>query len=163
MSSSTSRKRISSLSGSSIAEILDELVAQIRRYERSRGEPRATAQAVSNVIALFARDPISTASISDAALFRLVEKLAPTLIFDEVDTVFGAKAKEYEDLRRLLNAGFQRGAKAYRCVGDGSKQSVEGFAVFCPKVFAGIGDVLPDTVADRSIPAPQAKDSQRAC
>ena len=40
----------------------------------------------------------------------------PTILFDEVDTVFGPKAKDNEEIRGLLNAGHRRGAVAGRCV-----------------------------------------------
>jgi hypothetical protein len=51
----------------------------------------------------------------------------------------------------MVNAGYRRGAQVWRCVGDGAKQKVEAFPVFCPKALAGIGE-LPDTVADRCLP-----------
>ena len=38
----------------------------------------------------------------------------PTLLYDEIDTVYGSKAKGNEDLRALLNAGHRRGATAGR-------------------------------------------------
>jgi hypothetical protein len=115
-------------------------------------ERRVGKSRLLDVMSLYVRKPIATANISVAALFRVVAHESPTLLFDEVDTIFGSKARENEDLRGLVNAGFQRGAKVYRCVGDGSKQKVESFEVFCPKAFAGIGDEFPETVADRSIP-----------
>jgi hypothetical protein len=92
---------------------------------------------------------LPTANISDAALFRAIAQRHPTLLFDEVDAVFGAKARDREDLRSMLNAGYRRGAQAYR-MGGTNMRDLEAFPVFCPKVFAGIGE-LPDTVRDRSI------------
>jgi hypothetical protein len=114
-------------------------------------ERRVGKSRLLEVLALLTREPIETANISEAALFRIVSEKAPTLLFDEVDSLFGGRAKDKEDLRGLLNAGHRRGAVAYRMVGEGSKMRPEPFAVFCPKAFAGIGDRLPDTVADRSI------------
>jgi hypothetical protein len=114
-------------------------------------ERRVGKSRLLDVLALYVRKPVPTANVSEAAVFRLVAAAAPTLLFDEIDSVFGPKARDREDLRGLLNAGFQRGAMAWRCVGDGSKQTVESFPVFCPKTFAGIGHVLPDTLADRAI------------
>ena len=40
----------------------------------------------------------------------------PTILFDEIDTVFGPKARDNEDVRGLLNAGHRKGAVAGRCV-----------------------------------------------
>ena len=89
-------------------------------------------------------------SPSPAVLFRKIEADAPTLLWDEVDTVFsvGKGDEGKEDLRAVLNAGFQRGAKVPRCVGPAHK--LAEFSVFCAKALAGIG-TLPDTVADRSM------------
>jgi Protein of unknown function (DUF3631) len=83
-------------------------------------------------------------------LFRAIAELTPTVLLDEVDAIFGAKSREREDLRGLLNAGYRRGAVARR-MGGAKMTTLEKFEVFCAKAFAGIGD-LPDTIADRSIP-----------
>jgi hypothetical protein len=88
-------------------------------------------------------------NISDAALFRAIEDLSPTLLLDEADAVF--KAREREELRGLLNAGYRRGAVAYR-MGGKNRSELQLFKVFSAKVFIGIGDFLPDTLIDRSIP-----------
>ena len=101
------------------------------------------------VLDLLVREPLQTANISDAALFRVVAGRAPTLLMDEVDAVF--KAREREELRGLLNAGYRRGAVAHR-MGGKNNRTLETFPVFCAKAFAGIGDCLPDTLTDRSIP-----------
>ena len=85
-------------------------------------------------------------------MFRKIELDRPTLLLDEVDTIFGPKAPPtYEGLRALLNAGRRRGTTVPRCVGEGTRMTVRDFPVYCPKVFAGIGKALPDTVLDRSI------------
>jgi hypothetical protein len=103
-----------------------------------------------DVLRLLCRDPLPAANVSEAALFRSLGERPRTLLLDEVDAVFGPKARDREDLRAMLNAGYRRGAHVYRCVGDGSKQRVESFDVFGAKALAGIGD-LPDTLADRSL------------
>jgi hypothetical protein len=90
-------------------------------------------------------------SMSTAYLFRVVDTAKPTLLFDEVDTIFGPKARDHEDLRGLINVGFRRSATVGRCVGDGARQTPTEFAAFAPLAVAGIGDCLPDTVLDRSI------------
>jgi hypothetical protein len=92
--------------------------------------------------------PLSTANISDAALFRAIAQERPTLLFDETDAIW--KNRDREDLRKLLNAGSRRGTPAYR-MGGGNNTTLQKFDVFCPKALAGIGR-LPDTLADRSIP-----------
>jgi hypothetical protein len=113
-------------------------------------EKRSGKTRLLEVLELVVRKPLPTANISDAALFRTVAEFRPTLLFDEVDAIFGAKARDREDLRGMLNAGYRRGASVYR-MGGGNNTELQKFPVFCSKVFAGIGR-LPDTVADRSIP-----------
>jgi hypothetical protein len=100
------------------------------------------------VLGLLVHAPLTASNISDAALFRAVEQLTPTLLLDEADAVF--KAREREDLRGMLNAGYRRGAVAYR-MGGANKTTLESFPVFCAKAFFGIGDFLPDTLSDRAI------------
>ena len=101
------------------------------------------------VLKLLVRSPLPTANISDAALFRAIEKMSPTLLFDEIDAIFGPKARDREDLRGMLNAGFERGGVTHR-MGGPRNTELQTFNVFAPKVFAGIGE-LPDTIADRAI------------
>ncbi|GAB2770121.1 DUF3631 domain-containing protein [Streptomyces daliensis] len=86
------------------------------------------------------------------ALFRLVEGTegTPTLLFDEIDTVFGPKAGDNEPVRGFLNSGYRRGAKSLRCVGDGANQTAGWFSSFCAVAMAGLGS-LPDTILTRSI------------
>jgi hypothetical protein len=100
------------------------------------------------VLGLIVHEPLTAANISDAALFRAIEKLSPTLLLDEADAVF--KAREREDLRGMLNAGYRRGAVAYR-MGGPNRTTLEAFPVYCAKAFFGIGDFLPDTLSDRAI------------
>ena len=87
-----------------------------------------------------------------AALFRSVADKATrrTILFDEIDTIFGPKAKEHEELRGLLNAGHRRSGVAYRCVGEGTKQTVVEFPAFAAVALAGLGK-LPDTILTRSV------------
>jgi Protein of unknown function (DUF3631) len=110
-------------------------------------EKRSGKTRLLEVLDLLVRSPLQTANISDAALFRAIEQRKPTLLFDEVDAIF--KAREREDLRGMLNAGYRRGAVALRMGGQNMRE-LETFKVFCPKVFAGIGE-LPDTIRDRAI------------
>jgi hypothetical protein len=86
---------------------------------------------------------------SEAVVYRKISAHAPTLLLDEVDAIYGPKAREHEGLRALLNAGHRRGSRVPRCVGNNF--ALEEFETYCPKAIAGIGK-LPDTVADRSIP-----------
>jgi Protein of unknown function (DUF3631) len=112
-------------------------------------EKRSGKTRLLEVLELVVHEPLPTANISDAALFRAIAELKPTLLLDEVDAIFVGKAREREDLRGLLNAGYRRGAVARR-MGGPKMTTLEAFPVYCPKAFAAIGKV-PDTIADRSI------------
>lgn len=111
---------------------------------------RAGKSRLLDVLEVLTRKPLRAAGATEAALFRAISDREPTLLFDEVDAIFGAKAREHEDLRALLNAGFRRGTPVLRCVGVGTKQTATEFDVFCCKALAGIG-TLPDTIADRPL------------
>jgi hypothetical protein len=102
------------------------------------------------VLELLVERPWMAVNPSEAVVYRHVSQRRPTLLLDETDAIFNPRtADKYEGLRALLNAGHRRGAKVPRCIGATNK--IVEFAVFCPKVLAGIG-TLPDTVADRSVP-----------
>jgi hypothetical protein len=111
---------------------------------------------VFDCLKLLCAKPWVVVSITEAVMFRKIEKDAPTLLLDEVDAIFTAKNGDdgKEALRALLNAGFERRATVARCVGPDHK--LREFRVFCPKALAGIGK-LPDTVADRCIPIIMAR------
>ena len=87
-----------------------------------------------------------------AALFRSVSDPAgrPTILFDEIDTVFGPKAGDNEELRGFLNAGHRRSGVTYRCIGDGGNQTVVEFPSYTAVAVAGLG-YLPDTIPTRSV------------
>lgn len=103
-------------------------------------------------LALIVREPWHTASVTEAAVFRKIERDQPTLLLDEIDAVFAGATERTEALRSVLNAGNRRGAVATRVVGQGTKMDIKDFKVFCAKVLAGIDTgKLPDTIRDRAI------------
>jgi Protein of unknown function (DUF3631) len=113
-------------------------------------EKRSGKSRLLEVLELLVRSPLSAVNMSDAVLFRVIAKSTPTILIDEADAVFGGNGREREELRGMLNAGWRRGAKAYR-MGGANNRTLEEFPVFCAKGFAGIGRYLPDTLADRTI------------
>ena len=113
-------------------------------------EKRCGKTRLLDCIALLARNPWQVVSPSETVLFRKIEADTPTLLLDEVDTVFSSgKDEGKESLRVVLNSGFERGAKVPRCVGP--NHELKNFGVFCPTALAGINK-LPNTVNDRCIP-----------
>ena len=95
---------------------------------------------------------LEAVNVTPSYLFRKVEDEAgrPTILFDEIDTVFGPKAKDNEEIRGFLNAGHRRGAKAGRCVMRGKTIETEEIEAYCAVAMAGLGYV-PDTIASRSV------------
>ncbi|MBR7678598.1 DUF3631 domain-containing protein, partial [Streptomyces daliensis] len=96
--------------------------------------------------------PMVAVNASAAALFRAVSGLEgrPTILFDEIDTVFGPRAGDNEELRGFLNAGHRRTGVTYRCVAEGDTQKVVPFPSYCAVAVAGLGS-LPDTILTRSV------------
>jgi Protein of unknown function (DUF3631) len=115
---------------------------------------RSGKSRVLEVIEQLAKNPRLTPGASAAALMRSNDESSPpTMLLDEVDTIYSNKGdSEAENTRRFLNAGYRRGSKFLRCVGQGADIHVKEFPAFCPKAFAGIDRCLPDTVLDRSLP-----------
>ncbi|QHC30848.1 DUF3631 domain-containing protein [Streptomyces sp. HF10] len=115
-------------------------------------EPGSGKSRALEIVELLTPRPVTTVSASANALYRLVDSAAglPTVLFDEVDTIFGPKAGTDEALRGFLNAGYRRTAGALRCVGEGSNQNAQIFNSYCAVAMAGLGS-LPDTVLTRSV------------
>jgi hypothetical protein len=95
---------------------------------------------------------VEAVNVSPTYLFRKVasEDGRPTILHDEIDTVFGPKAKENEEIRGLLNAGHRKGAVAGRCVVVGKQVKTEEIPAYCAVALAGLGS-LPDTILTRSV------------
>jgi hypothetical protein len=95
---------------------------------------------------------VHAVNTSPAYLFRRVSDKdgRPTILFDEIDTVFGPKAKDNEEVRGMLNAGHRQGATAGRCVVKGNEITTEDLPAYCAVALAGLDD-LPDTIMTRSV------------
>ncbi|RSS91099.1 DUF3631 domain-containing protein [Streptomyces sp. WAC05950] len=115
-------------------------------------EPGSGKSRALEIVETLVPQPLVAANASAPVLFRAVSTLEtrPTILFDEVDTIFGPKAGDNEPLRGFLNAGHHRGAGMWRCVGDGTNQTVQEFPSFCVVAMAGLGS-LPDTILTRSV------------
>ena len=117
-------------------------------------EPGSGKSRALEVTELLVPRPVHSVNVTPAYLFRKVsdEEGAPTVLFDEVDTIFGSgpRGRENEDIRGLLNAGHRRGASAGRCVIKGKTVETEELPAYCAVALAGLHD-LPDTIRTRSI------------
>ena len=120
----------------------------IKSVEKRSGKTR-----VLEVIDGMSHDQIRLVNASVAYLFRRVEladEVPPTLLLDEADALFGSprQAERNEDLRGLLNSGFQRGVVYGRV--EGRSLQPREYRTFAMAALAGIGD-LPDTIEDRAV------------
>src|SRR5215510_5429017 len=116
-------------------------------------EPASGKTRALEISELLVPNAVEAINVTPAYLFRKVggeEKGLPTILYDEIDTIFGPKAKENEEIRGLLNAGHRRGAITGRCVVRGKRIETEEIPAYCAVALAGIG-WLPDTILSRSI------------
>jgi Protein of unknown function (DUF3631) len=116
-------------------------------------EPGSGKTRALEVTELLVPRPVLAVNCTSAFLFRRVADPAglPTILFDEIDTVFGPRAKsENEDVRGLLNAGHRKGAVAGRCVVKGKRIETEELPAYSAVALAGLND-LPDTLMSRSV------------
>ena len=118
----------------------------IRSAEKRSGKSR-----LLEVVDALVYSPLRAVNATVAFVFRSLDSSPPpTLLFDEADTIFGSKgvADKNEELRGLLNAGFQRGLPFGRVVG--SDFMTQEFSTFAMAALAGIGR-MPETIEDRAV------------
>lgn len=117
----------------------------IRAPEKRCGKSR-----LLDLVEALCHDPLITVNASPPAIYRSIGVGdPPTLLIDEADTIFGPKAKDgNEEIRGLLNAGYQRNRAALRY--NAAEKHVEKIPTFAMAALAGIG-VMPDTIEDRAI------------
>lgn len=116
-------------------------------------EKRCGKSRLLDIIGETCHDRVITVNASAAAIFRRVgSDEPPTLLVDEADSIFGTKVKaeQNDDIRALLNAGFDRNRPALRVVGVGTNMVTAEFATFAMAAIAGIGR-MPDTIEDRGV------------
>jgi putative DNA primase/helicase len=88
--------------------------------------------------------PLSSGSVTPAALFRAIEKFHPTLFLDENEKYLEIGS----DFHALLNQGHRRGQYVLRTQGD--DHELVTFDTFCMVAFARNGRI-PDDLEQRSI------------
>lgn len=116
-------------------------------YITSAG-PQSGKSTLLDVMTELVHNPMKAGSITGAAMFKAIESARPTILFDEVDTIFTGAANEA--LRGILNDGYKRSGAVYRSVPG--QDEPQRFSTFGPKMLAGIDNgAMPRTIADRSI------------
>ena len=114
-------------------------------------EPASGKSKALEITELLVPNPVTAVNVTPAYLFRKIgAEGGVTILYDEIDTVFGPRAKENEEIRGLLNAGHKRGAVAGRCVVRGKEVFTEEIPAYSAVALAGLG-WLPDTIMTRSV------------
>lgn len=110
--------------------------------------PRSGKTLLIDLLEPIVLNPERGADMTGSVMFRLIEKIRPTLFVDEVDTLFQQGGAKNEPMRNVLNSGYKWSGYTWRNVGG----EPEKFKTFCAKLLAGINNgKLPETVETRSI------------
>lgn len=91
-------------------------------------------------------------NLTASAMLRLISHASPTLLIDEVDTIWSGPKNE--EMRGVINSGYKTGGFIYRAQGNPNDDDggLVKYGTFSPKILAGIDNgQVPDTVLDRSI------------
>lgn len=90
--------------------------------------------------------PMAFNNITQAVLYRIMERFSPTLLIDEIDTSLKSK----DELLGIVNAGYSRHASQVPRINTDKGGIVESFDCFGAKVFCGIGE-MKGTFTSRAI------------
>ncbi|HUN85149.1 MAG TPA: DUF3631 domain-containing protein [Terracidiphilus sp.] len=167
------------LNESYTADLLDEIATFIRRYVYLRDDQEAILAVwilhtyvfrlsfctpymfvtaaekacgkslLMDVLRALANNPRRSGGMTAAALVRVIDQKRPTLFLDEMDSQLASDKEFAAAVQGVLNEGYRRDGVFTKC--DGKNNDVRDFAVYCPKCFAGIGNLLHDTTASRSV------------
>lgn len=115
-------------------------------FNAPKGCGKSTA--ISTVSSI-ARAPITTANGTPASVFRMLNTIGGTLLYDEAESLQSGETRDRE-LRGLLLAGHKPGSMWLRCRAIKDNWTPEEYHVFGPKVLAGI-DQLDSVLGSRCI------------
>jgi putative DNA primase/helicase len=108
-------------------------------------EKRCGKSQLLNLFSLLCYRALVASNIAPAAVYRIIEAHAPTLLIDEADSFM----RDNEELRGVINSGHTRqSAYVIRCVGDDHEP--RQFSTWGAKALSGIGH-LPETIMDRAV------------
>lgn len=115
-------------------------------------EPGSGKSRVLEITAMLVPNPLLSVNSSAAYILWKVSDQAnrPTILYDEIDTIFGPAARGNEDLRGMVNAGYRRGAVVGRCNTERGKVQPVELATYAAVAMGGLGN-LPDTIMSRSV------------
>lgn len=101
------------------------------------------------VLNLLCSKPWMPAGVAKSRIMGRIANSQPTLLLDDWNTVFHAASSPSPDAQPIVGFFNAGSTGAYRDASSPENDSSP--LIFCPKVFAGLGD-LPASLADRCIP-----------
>ena len=110
-------------------------------------EPESGKSTLMGLIAFLMPKCIASVEISEAALYRAIERWQPSLALDEFDSILTDDNKAA--LRSVINSGHVRGSGVLRCTGDDQTPTL--FQTFAAKSIGMIGRRLPPPTLSRCI------------
>lgn len=74
---------------------------------------------------------------------------SPTLLIDELDSVWGRKGDDGEAVRAFTNSGYRDSGFYGITEGEGKNRKATKFRTFAPMALAGKGEIIPESVVTR--------------
>lgn len=115
------------------------------------GEFQTGKTKILSLLEAMAFNPINSANISSASIFRLIESRRATILLDESeDLMTTERAKE---IRNMLLAGTGKSGETFRQekILDSESYKTQSFKVFSPKVIANIAGIDIPALQSRTI------------
>jgi hypothetical protein len=124
-------------------------------------EPGSGKSRVLEITMMLVPRPILSVNSSAAFILRMIadQTNRPTVLYDEIDAIFGPNARGNEELRGMINAGYRMGATVGRCRMENGKAIPEQLPTYAAVAMSGLG-YLPDTIMNRSVVIPMRKREQ---
>lgn len=109
--------------------------------------PASGKTRVLELVGLLSHDPCQEVDITGPALVAMISQRQPTVLLDEVDTIFGTHGgASHNALRGVLNSGYKQGATHSRRSGGAYVRE----PIYSAVAFGGLG-ILPSTLMSRSV------------
>jgi hypothetical protein len=125
----------------------DEVATYSPILNVNSAEPESGKSTTMGLVAFLMPRCIASVEVSEAALYRAIERWQPSFCFDEFDSVLTDDSKA--GLRSVINSGHTRGQGVLRCTGD--DKVPELFSTFAPKAVGMVGRRLPPPTLSRCI------------
>jgi putative DNA primase/helicase len=134
------------------AWVHDEVAVHSPILAVTSAEPDSGKSTLIGVMSFLLPRAITTVEISEAALYRSIERWHPSFCIDEFDDVLASADENKRHLRSVINSGHTRNQGVLRCntekTGDKTPRQ---FSTFGPKAIGMIGRKMPGATLSRCI------------